>query len=514
MQETTLFSKLQATKLLNKVIFVLFLGALSSLALPPANFVPLLFVTFPLLLWLTQVTARRREAFITGWAFAFGYFVCSFYWISFALLTDAKQFGWLVPLAALVLPALLAIYYGIAAALARWLNWHGLAGVLVFALLFFAAECARGFLLTGFPWNLFGYAWSGVWPVMQITSIIGVYGLTLMTLVLCCLPALLLDKNCNRLLLAAMIIAPIIAAFGWGSWRLQQAEIKDVPGVWLRIVQPNLGQIMRLDPARQEQNFQELLELTATASSRAPTHFIWPETATQFLLAEDWSRRLQIAALLPEHVSLLTGSVRRDVEPSGVRYFNSLLALDSGGQITASYDKSHLVPFGEYVPFRNFPAIAAAAGGIGDFTAGSALQTLSVAGLPPFSPLICYEVIFSGAAATNTPPPDFLLNITNDAWYGRSAGPHQHLLIARVRAVEEGLPLIRAANTGISVVTDGYGRIRSELALGKAGVIDSGLPAKIATPTWFSRYHHAGAAILCVWFLGLAIIARRRQQRQ
>lgn len=496
-----------------RILLALSAGALSALAMPPVNFIPILFVTFPCLVWMLSGTRRLRGAFFVGWLFMFAYFTCGLYWISFALLTDAEKFGWLVPFAALVLPAVLALFYGIAAAAWRAAAWRGPAGVILFALLFFLAELARGTSFSGFPWNLFGYGWSGLWPVMQLASVTGIYGLTLITLLLCALPALLAQKNVLHFTLAATIALPLIIFGCWGSWRLLDVPNDTVLDVRLRIVQPNQGQVLRLDAARREQNFGELLQLSAQKNDLfAPTHIIWPETATQYMLAQDRTRQSQIAQALPPGAVLLTGTVRLQQNGGQADYFNSLAAIGPDGDTMATYDKSHLVPFGEYVPLRAIPAIAAAAGGIGDFAAGPGRRTMRVAGLPPFSPLICYEVIFPGAVTGAGGRPAFLLNVTNDAWYGDTSGPRQHLAIARVRAVEEGLPLIRAANTGISAVVDAYGNIVGSLPLNTAGVIDSALPAPIA-PTWFSRHGIATVAAMFLALLGIGLMMRREGNR-
>ena len=251
-----------------------------------------------------------------------------------------------------------------------------------------------------------------------------------------------------------------------------------VPHVQLRLVQPNIAQALKWDPSQREANLQTLLRLSAQSGAIPPTHIIWPESAVAFFLLDDASRRSQISAALPAGAVLLTGGDRRQPNYATNRwdYFNSLLVLD-GGVVTTGYDKYHLVPFGEYVPFQGFGPVATATAGMGSFVAGPAPQTLQVRGLPPFSPLICYEVIFPGAVTDRLTPPQLLINITNDAWYGNTAGPHQHLAIARMRAIEEGVPLLRAANTGISAIIDAYGRTLRILPLGMEGIVDAPLPA-------------------------------------
>lgn len=486
-------------------------GGLCSLALPPLSLFPLLWIGFPALLLLLHGAANRRHAFLTGWSFAFGYFTLSLYWIAAALFVDLARFWWLVPFCVAGLPALLGLYYGLATLL--WWRWRALdvAGAALLALLFFAAEYARGHLLSGFPWNLFGYAWADILPVAQSVSLFGSYGLTLLTLMAALLPVAFFGSVRWRATLANLLgNGGLVLLALWGALRLQEPTSM-VPNVQLRLVQPNIAQALKWDPTQREANLQTLLRLSAQPSAPPPTHIIWPESAVAFFLMDDASRRSQITAALPTGAVLLTGGDRRQPNYATNRwdYFNSLLVLE-GGAVTAGYDKYHLVPFGEYVPFQSFGPVATATAGMGSFVAGPAPQTLQVRGLPPFSPLICYEVIFPGAVTDRLTPPQLLINITNDAWYGRTAGPYQHLAIARMRAIEEGVPLLRAANTGISAVIDAYGRTLQTLPLGTAGVLDAPLPT--ASPATLYRDDADRIVLSIAVFLGIILfsIYRRR----
>lgn len=465
-------------------------GGLCSLTLPPLSLFPLLWVGFPALLLLLHGAANRRQAFLTGWCFAFGYFTLSLYWIAAALFVDVQRFWWLVPFCVAGLPALLGVYYGLAALL--WHRWRGLnvRGAALLALLLFAAEYARGHLFSGFPWNLFGYVWTDILPVAQSASLFGVYGLTLLTLLAACLPVALFTRTKAALSANLLACSALLLLAVWGGLRLQEPSAVTTAQRF-RIVQPNIAQAMKWDPTQREAHLQTLLRLSAPAVS-APTLIIWPESAVTFFLTDDASRRSQIAAALPNDAVLVTGGDRRQPNYAAGRwdYFNSLLILD-GDRVSTVYDKFHLVPFGEYVPLQSFGPVATATAGMGSFKAGSAPQTLQVRGFPPFSPLICYEVIFPGAVTDKTGRAQLLINITNDAWYGRSAGPHQHLAIARMRAIEEGLPLLRAANTGISAQIDAYGRIVGALPLDTEGVLDAPLPR----PAPRTIYTQSGDAI-------------------
>jgi len=317
----------------------------------------------------------------------------------------------------------------------------------------------------------------------------------LVTLVLACLPSACVDQlppsppasGRGALRAAAFIVVALFLLGSWGFWRLSH-DTAAPTDIRVRVVQPNVEQAHKWDDAGRERRFQQLLDLTSAPAAVAPRVIVWPETASTFYLAEDEDHRRAIAAHVPVDAYLLTGVIRRRMGNEGrIHYANSLLAIDSTSRIVAAYDKFHLVPFGEYIPFRRVLPLRTLANLGVDFTAGEGLQTLRIDGLPSFSPLICYEAIFSGEVARRDDRPSFLVNVTNDGWYGNTAGPYQHFVSARLRAIEEGLPLIRAANTGISGVVDAYGRLVAELDLGKTGFVDANLPTPIP-PTVFSRY--------------------------
>jgi apolipoprotein N-acyltransferase len=473
------------------------LGALATLALPPAHAVPVLAAAVPALLWLLSGAHTKRQAFAIGWAFGFGHFLFGLYWISFALLTDAERYWWMMPFAAAGLPAVLATFPALATLGLHVLPLRGLARVLAFGVLWTSAEWLRGHVFTGFPWNLVGYSWVGFEPVLQTAAHVGVYGLGLLTVTAAALPALFGEAGVARRrawAAAAAALAGIAVLAAHGAWRLSTAPAEMVEGVRLRIVQPNIDQRLKWAPGQREANFQRHLDLAAQPGDRPVTHVIWPETAVPFLIEQDMALRLAVAAVTPPGGLTLTGAPRVEGPADRREFRNSMIALDGAGEVAGIYDKAHLVPFGEYMPLRRWVPLPAVAAANGDFTPGSGIRTMRLPGLPSFSPLICYEVIFPGAVAAPGDRPEWLLNLTNDAWYGISAGPHQHFAISRVRAVEEGLPLVRAANTGISGVVDAHGRVVARLGLGETGVVDAPLPAA-AAPTLYSRY---GDALLVV----------------
>jgi apolipoprotein N-acyltransferase len=495
------------------------LGGLATFALPPAGAVPVLLLAFPGLLWLLEGVATRRSAFFTGWWFGFGHFVLGLYWISFALLTDVAKFWWMMPFAIAGLPALLAIFIGLATlglhVVCRRLKLSGLARVLAFAMLWTVFEYLRGHILTGFPWNLIGYSWTSFLPVLQSVAVIGVYGLGLLTVAVASLPALLSDPSESVMRARASVAYGIalIGLIGLSGWvRLSQADTVPVPGVMLRVVQPNIAQTLKWVPAERARNFERLLELTASpvAAGAAPvTHVIWPETAVPFFLERDAGARQAMASVTPPGGGILTGAPRVRAEANGEnRFWNSLHAVDGSGAVVASYDKFHLVPFGEYMPLRGILPVDGIAAGATDFSSGPGPATIQVPGLPPFSPLICYEVIFPGAVKDPGNRPDWLLNVTNDAWYGKSAGPHQHFAISRVRAVEEGLPLVRSANTGISGIIDSYGRVTAYLGLGERGIVDAALPGALP----ITPYGRIGDIILVLLLMSFSLVTTIARQ--
>ncbi len=457
------------------------LGAIATLSLPPVYLFPLLYIVFPPIVWMLEGATRKRAAFAIGWWFGFGFFAFGLYWIGNALLVFAEKFAWLLPFASAGLPAFLATFCA-AATLAAWFAHGYLNRAMVLALAWVAGEWLRGHVLTGFPWNLLGYAWAGSEGMVQFAALVGIYGVSLAVILSACLPAAIANSPKPWRLAGAAVAVPLLIWAG-GSARLGLSdEIAYVDGIGLRIVQSNIPQREKWVRTYQERNIRQFLELSRKDRPGWITHVIWPETAATFFIGAKPGLRHALAAAAPPGGMLITGAPRRISDSKKVA--NAMLALDDRGRIVAHYDKFHLVPFGEYVPFADILPIDKITHGKRGFTAGSGVRTITVAGLPAFSPLICYEVIFPGRVADRSQRPAWLLNLTNDAWYGLSAGPHQHLAQARVRAVEEGLPLIRAAYTGISAIIGPYGRILHRRGLNEAGVIDTRLPQSIAAPSY------------------------------
>ena len=506
-------------------------GALSALAMAPFNAWPVLFLTFPVMVWLIDGAGAGRlrgvpAAAMAGWWFGLGYFVPGLYWIGYAFLVDAPTFAWLLPAAILGLPAYLALFTALGFALARLLWTRDASRVIALAASLTVSEWLRGYVLTGFPWNTFGYALSEPLALAQTASLIGLWGLTFLSVAIFASPAALIDGRSRgrRPWIAPVTALLLLIAMGmFGIVRLALQPTATVAGVKLRIMQPNLQQDVRFNYSAKAEVMQKYLTLSDRASGpqstgvRDASILIWPESAFPFFLTREADAMAQIADLLPKGTVLITGSVRAPDLPPGVRVtraYNSIYIIDHDGSILSVYDKLHLVPFGEFLPLQDwmeklgFEQLTRVQGG---FIPGTRRRPMALPNAPPMLPLICYEAIFPGDVATRDDRPGWIVNLTNDGWFGISTGPYQHLQQARLRAIEQGLPVVRAANTGISAVIDASGRIVARLGLGVEGVLDSGLPSAIA-PTIYARSGDIPAAAIVL--AALIFVIRRRSARR
>jgi apolipoprotein N-acyltransferase len=507
------------------------LGAVAALALPPLYVLPALVVALVGLLWLLDgacAAARpRRQAFVLGWCFGFGHFVVGLYWIANALLVDAERFGWLAPFAVGGLAAYFAFYPAAAVLVAAFVR-PGVARILAFAAAWTLAEHVRGIVLTGFPWNPLGSVLAIHPALIQGAALGGVFALSFVVVLMAALPATLagangvegpLRRRAGPSVAAAAMFGLILAG---GAVRLALAPAAGsapAEAPLVRVVQGAIPQTVKWRPELVREHFNLYLSLSRGApgsgagSDRAPTAVIWPETAVPAVFdgSAEYTRAVAQAAA-PGGI-VITGVVRRDPRPAPgapAAVWNSIIAVDSRGRLLAHYDKHHLVPFGEYVPLKRFNPLPKLTEGRVDFSAGSGPATLSLPGLPPLSPLVCYEAIFPGAVTAGTGPrPGLLLNLTNDAWFGTATGPYQHLVAARLRAVEEGLPLVRAANTGISALVDSYGRVIASIGLGRRGVLDVALPEPPVARTVFARLGNVPIVIISILILCLTAVFRR-----
>lgn len=506
-------------------------GALGALALPPFDFAPAMAIPLTTAVWLIDGAAAAGgrwprlgpllSAAGAGWWLGFGYFVAGLWWLGSAMLVEADEFAWAIPLAVLGLPALLAFFPALGFALSRLLWSPGPARVFALAAGLGASEWLRGHMFTGFPWNDIGMALAQAGPLGEGAALIGLHGLDLVAIVVFAAPATLIDRRpgtrANAATGAAAALLAVLLLFGVA--RLATNPTDYVPGVKLRLMQPNLAQDAKFRPENGADILRRYLALSDRATSpditgvADVTHLIWPESAFPYVVTREPQALADITRALQGKV-LITGAARLEGDGAGRRgrLYNAIQVFENG-HVLDFYDKAHLVPFGEYLPLEDWLrpfGVTQLVPGIWDRGEGS--RRLTAPGLPLMSPLVCYEAIFPGDVAPTSARgerPKLLLNLTNDGWFGRTPGPWQHFAQARLRAIEEGLPLIRVANTGISAIVDPYGRVLDSLPLGEEGVIDGRLP-QAAPETPFARWGALIFPTLLITLVFFALAGRRR----
>ena len=513
-------------------------GAVGASALAPVGLGPALIVPMVTAVWLIDGAVDRspnapwfdtralRLAFGAGWWLGFGYFVAGFWWLGAAFLID-PDFTWALPIGVLGLPALLALFPAFGFVIARLIWVPSPARVLGLAVGLGVSEWARGHLFTGFPWNPIGMGLGGSLVTAQTASLVGLDGLTFLTIAIFAAPATLFDGRTGRGRWAPTALAAVaaLAIVTFGVVRLAGGASGSVPGVIVRIMQPGLRPDINFSSENRHEIVSHYLELSEQDDAakgialKDVTMLVWPESAFPFILTRDADELARIGAALPPKTTLVTGAAREEdlpksrSGPAHSEYFNTIDVIAPGGDIIGSYDKVHLVPFGEYLPFdallrrlglRNFVAVP------GGFAPGQIRRPLDVPGMPPAVPLICYEAIFPGEVMVRgetVTRPSYLLNVTNDGWFGTTSGPSQHFAQARLRSIEEGLPMVRGAATGISAVLDPYGRILASLPLGSEGILDSKLPKPITAPP-FTRV--GDWPLLIVWGATVFLLRKPR----
>jgi len=511
-----------------RVLLAILAGAFGVLALPPFGFFAAMFVSFTLLVWLIDgaaaapnsgVIGRLWPSFVTGWLFGFGYFVAGLWWLGHALMIDAEEFAWALPLAIFGLPAVLAIFYGLATALARIVWSDGIGRVAALSASFGLLEWARSVLFTGFPWNAIGYGMTPVPVMMQSAHIIGIMGITALSVFIFAAPALLGTKQGARIGVPLAILL-FAAHLGYGAYVLYgtpkpPATASDKSPV-IRLVQPMIDQSSKMDSdADRAAIFEKHLKLSAEApkdGGRKPDIIVWPETAIPFILTDNQDALTRIADTLDDNQVLLAGAVRaEDMGPGNQpRYYNSIYMIDGRGQIIAASDKVHLVPFGEYMPFEsvlNEFGIQNVVKMPGGFSAAATRQLMTLPSGLKLYPLVCYEIIFPGEMTGDIGAANAILNITNDAWFGATPGPYQHFQQARVRAVETGLPLIRDGNSGISALVNPHGEIIAGLALNETGFIDATLDS-FAPPSHLPVSRQTYFWLIEILLFAIAVVSR------
>jgi len=513
-------------------------GLAPAFAFPPFGVLPGL-VGFALMMALfDRADAGRplRSAFWRGWLAGTAFFAVSTWWVYQAFQVDAADQGWMAPIAVALLASGLGLIWGAAGLTYRAIAPRGIARVLVFAGVMAAFEWVRGHLLTGFPWDLPGESWAAGSPISQAAAVVGAYGLTWITIAAAATPALLLDAGARvrgglACLAAGLVLGGLYAA---GAARLSHPAPPDPNAPMVRIVQADLPEVDHYDAVSYAATVHTLLGLTAQPAARRPDIVVWPERAIpgdfdSYLKLGTWTHDAITAALQPGQI-LMTGGYRSAVAPpgadapDGLVYFNSLLAIrraPQGIEPLALYDKHRLVPFGEYMPLARYlrPLHIEELVHIGDgFSHGPRPRAIDLDSAPPVQPLICYEALYPGFTREGTIAsgvrPAWIVNVSDDAWFGGTYGPVQHLNLASYRAIEEGLPIIRATPTGVSAVVDAYGRSPPPLRLaqGRAGVIDAPLPPALG-PTAFDRWGETPFALMLLVSLVAGVSTSERTPR-
>ncbi len=514
----SLTQKIRALTGWRRALLALAAGMVAALSLPPINLWPVLFLAVPVVLLLLEGLPRRTigASFLVGWLFGLGYFIFALQWIGFAFFVDAETYLWMMPFAVGGLAAAMAIYWGLAALAVNALGWSGLRLVLGFAAMLALAEWLRGRLFTGFPWAAPGLAVDGMGAVAQSASLIGMTGLTLIIIFWAGLPLVFIGGRHRIVAVGFLLLLPL--AWGYGAYRLSSATDAEVPGVKLRIVQPNIAQDAKWRDDNARAIFDTLLSLSSktTPDDAVITHVIWPESAVPFLIDEGGVPERELRTMLGGRTVLITGALRRGLEklePSdGFPLHNSVIVFNGLAEVVERYDKWRLVPGGEFLPFAalleplGFRKVITIPG---SFAPGPGPVTFDIPAAPPVSLSVCYEAVFPHDLVDPRNRPQWLVNVTNDGWFGQSTGPWQHLAQARLRTIEQGLPMARAANTGISAVIDPYGRITVALALGEEGVLDAALP-KALPATLYGRF---GDWIFALLFCAVLIFAAALREK-
>lgn len=487
-----------------KLLFSFIAGAVASLVFPP--FVGSLQGYGALVLFLALMLKEgnlKKRVFWLAYVFGFSFYAVGFIWINNALMIDDNQFTAYVPLVFMATGLFFGLFWGIPAVISAWGRNIYSRGVL-FCLMFVLFEWIRSFIFTGFPWNLLGTALSFSPFFIQGAAYIGTYGLSFILLMLLYGLAMLLVGGGKRKFYCGalgFVLLPLVFLYGVGK-RYESMEVGEFT---VRLVQPSIPQTFKWHPALAYKNFREYINLSKSQPLDGVDMVVWGETASPYFLDRDDEHLAEITQAISEKGFLVTGLLRAGIENGKVVLYNSLFVIDKAGEIKDYYDKVHLVPFGEYLPFREYlpEFMTPVANVVGNLGRGVPFKNIQVEGLPLMGGAICYESIFPKEVVNFEQKPEILLVLANDGWYGVSAGPYQHLAAAQMRAVEEGITVIRSANTGISAVIYPNGDVLGNIGLNKVGVSDVTLPQKLAKDTFYGRY---GNRILLVLLLGLLVL--------
>ncbi len=490
-------------------------GLCGALAMPPVGWWPVFALMFPFALIRFGTVMKLTSAFARGWLFGFGYFCGVLHWIGFAFLVDANTYLWMMPFAVGGLAAVMAVYWGAAAFGSAYLRRFGVPLWMSFPACLAVAEWLRGHLMTGFPWAAPGLAADSMGPILQVAALVGMPGLTLLIVAWCVAPLAFLERRQRIPATLLLLLIPAALLFGW---QRQHQIAGTVTGVGLRIVQPNISQE---DKWRQDNSVKIFDDLVAASIGPSVngikiTHIIWPESAVPFLIDESEGAKNVLRGALAGETHLITGAIRRATHEPSAEHFTSVLVFDPYADVIGKYDKWRLVPGGEFLPFAwaleplGFQRLVSLPG---SFAAGPGPRTVEIPGVGKAGIIICYEAIFPDRLVDPSDRPSWIINVTNDGWFGHSTGPYQHLAQARMRAVEQGLPLVRAANTGISAVIDPFGSVLVSKGLGEKGFADALLPRALSTTVYARTGDFALLAALFVFGIFHCFPAKIDHQR-
>lgn len=494
-------------------------GAFMAFALAPFHLFFVCFISFPVLVWLVDGIVscdyKRRKKYLsialTGWSFGWGYFIFGLWWLSSAFFVDIASYYWAIPFAVLGLPAFLALYYALATLIAACINCHSYGRIVALSLAFGLSEWLRGIAFTGFPWNSIGYTAMFEPVSMQIAFLIGVFGVNFLAVLVYATPAVLADKQKLKM---PFIIAALIVLFdiGFGLYRLSFAphDPTNKDDIYVRLVQPVFDQSQKMNVDMARKNYEELVALSIAQNvegARKPDLIIWPETALPYYLDDGSGIKTDLASILQDTQLLLMGTVRRGIDKNGAQlFYNAVEVINKNAEIIAFADKMHLVPFGEYMPLGDYLkkiGLTAIAEIVGGYSAAKNHKTIALFDQLTILPLICYEAIFPNEMTYDGPKPNVLINVSNDAWFGQTPGPWQHFEQARLRAVEQNMPLIRVTNNAVTAIIDPYGRIIKQFEQNKVGFLDAFIPSYRA-PNWCHIASNQG--FLCIAIVLLLLL--------
>ncbi len=505
------------SKALNyKKTFAFILGGLLTIALPSQHNgniynilrVIILFMSFGGFIFMLQAAKGYKNAFALGFWFGFGYFSIGLSWINNALAIDLPRLGWLIPIAFASSGGFFGLFVGIPSVVSFYFK-NIYAKILAFASLWVIFEWIRSFIFTGFPWNLLGYSLSFCPKLIQIASIIGSYGVSLLVIITTSLAVVPIIKRTKKdIIISVGTVFLIIATiFVYGDIRLKNISPEKNSQIKVSVVQPSIPQNLKWDKDTLKNNQQTYIDYSVKSHNQDKKHLIiWGETANPYIPEFDAKDFADIYRAVPANGYLITGTISY-IYDQKLYPQNSMLAIDSNHHVAAKYSKSHLVPFGEYIPLRKYlpDSLRPVTNVISDFRAGNGVETLSLKDVPNFGVLICYEIIFPAEIVDKNNRPMWLINLTNDGWYGTGAGPYQHLAIAQMRAVEEGLTIVRAANSGISAIISKTGTILDSIPLNYSGVLDFYLPQELAVITFCAKHKNKIPLTMCIILFLLAI---------